>query len=943
MAGNFGGGFGGGGFGGGGFPNFGQPGQMGTPEIPWRSLILWGGGLGLIVGLFALAFWLLDVYTNFLWFGNLGFEGVYRTILVQRIWLFGVGFALFALISSVSVWLTYRYGRGPQVTPVPEETLELLRPLTLAGAMFVIVVASLIFGGVAAGGWDVVLGFINATSFGVEDAQFGRDVSFYVFSLPLHQLVQGWLLGAFVVTLLLSLGMYFVHFSLRGAVFTLTPQVRTHLSVLGALLLFTFGYGYWIEIYNLVFSTNGAVVGATYADVNARVPALTMLIFIVAAGGLLLLLNAFWLKGTRLMVGIALLWIGGLIVLQFAWPNAVQRFQVIPSELERERTFIGRNIEATRAAFGLNRIDEQSYPIRDNPRVTGEIVDTNPGIIDNLRLWDHRPFLDTLNQIQFIRLYYDFQDVDVDRYTVNGEYTQLMVSARELSPERLPQEAQRWVNRKLQFTHGFGVVAAPVTDYTDDGKPEFVLQDVPPRGEIPVERPEVYYGENTRDYVVVNSAVEEFSYPTETDIPVYTQYAGEGGVPVNGFLRQLAYAWKFRDLNLLISGEITPGSRIQYNRNIQERVADVAPFLVLDSDPYVVVENGELLWIQDAYTVSDRYPYSTPYFTDPADTPFANDPGGFNYIRNSVKVVMSAYNGDLTFYVIEPEDPLVQTYQKMFPRLFTDINEIDERHPGLRAHIRYPEGMFQTQAQQYLQYHMTDTTVFFNKEDQWSIPQETYFGGPEIMRPYYLIMKLPDSEREEFVLLMPFTPAARPNMVSWLAALNDGDRYGQLVNFVFPRGKQLDGPQQVEARIDNDPDISQQFTLWGQVGSTVLRGNLLVVPMDNTILYVEPVFLQAENLPFPELKQVIVADAGEVVMRPTLRAALAALSGSSTPAPSLDVDEPSPVPDATAPSGAETLSEALGDASSAIDALDTALDELRRSLEELNRLAEEQN
>ena len=932
MAGNFGGGGFGGGFGGGGFPNFGQPGQIGTPEIPWRALILWGGGLALVIGLFALVFWLLDIYTNFLWFGNLGFEGVYRTILVQRVWLFFTGTLLFAAIGSTSVWLTYRYGRGPQVTPVPEETLELLRPLTLVGAIFVIVVASLIFGGVAGGGWSVVLGFIHATSFGLEDAQFGRDVSFYVFELPLHQMVQGWLLGAFIVTLLLSLGMYFVHFSLRGAVFSMTPAVRTHLSVLGALLLFTFGYGYWIDIHNLVFSTNGAVVGATYADVNARVPALRALIFIVSAGGLLLLLNAFWLRGTRLMVGIGIMWVAALILLQFAWPNAVQRFQVIPSELEREREFIGRNIDATRDAFGLNRIDEQAYPIRDNPRVTEEIVDTNPGIIDNLRLWDHRPFLDTLNQIQFIRLYYDFQDADVDRYTLDGEYTQMMVSARELSPERLPQEAQRWVNRKLQFTHGFGAVAAPVTEFTDDGKPEFVLQDVPPTGKIPVDRPEVYYGENTRDYVVVNSAVEEFSYPTETDIPVYKQYEGEGGVPISGFMRKLAYAWKFRDLNLLISGEITPGSRIQYTRNIQERVADVAPFLVLDGDPYVVVVNGELQWIQDAYTVSDRYPYSTP---------FAGELGEFNYIRNSVKVVMSAYQGDLTFYVIEPDDPLVQTYQKMFPKLFTSIDEIDSRHPGLREHIRYPEGLFEVQAQQYLQYHMTDTTVFFNKEDQWSIPQETYFGQNNlVMQPYYLIMKLPDSVQEEFVLLMPFTPAERPNMVAWLAALNDGERYGQLVNFVFPRGKQLDGPQQVEARINNDPAISQQFTLWDQAGSTVLRGNLLVVPIDNTILYVEPVFLQADNLAFPELKQVIVADAGEVVMRSTLRSALSALSGSSTPAPSLDVPEPDPV---ATPSDSQTMQGAIGDATDAIDALDQALEDLRRSLEELNRLAEEQN
>jgi uncharacterized membrane protein (UPF0182 family) len=617
-----------------------------------------------------------------------------------------------------------------------------------------------------------------------------------------------------------------------------------------------------------------------------------------------------------------------MIILVFLVPASVQRFQVEPSELEKEREFIARNIEATRVAFGLNLIEESPYQISDTPRITEEIVDSNLGTINNLRLWDHRPFLDTLNQIQFIRLYYDFQDVDVDRYTIDGEYKQLMVSARELSPERLPEEAQRWVNRKLQFTHGFGVVAAPVTDFTDDGKPEFVLKDVPPVGKIPITRPEVYYGENTRDYVVVNSSVEEFSYPTETDIPVYARYEGHGGVPISGFVRKFAYGWKFRDINLFISGEITEGSRIQYNRNIQDRVREVAPFLVLDSDPYVVVVNGELQWIQDAYTVTDLYPYSTP---------FNGELGSFNYIRNSVKIVMNAYQGDLTFYIIDQDDPMAQTYAKMFPSLFLPFDDIDELHPGLREHIRYPEGLFETQAEQYLQYHMTDTTVFFNKEDQWSVPQETFFGAPQTMQPYYLIMKLPDQVEQEFVLLLPFTPADRPNMVSWLAARNDGEHYGKLVNFVFPRGRQLDGPLQVEARIDNDPEISQQFTLWGQVGSQVLRGNLLVVPIDNTILYVEPVFLQADSLAFPQLKQIIVSDAGEVVMRPTLKEALDALTASKKRAPSFD-DPLKPGDDP--PTEAEILRDAIGDATGAIDALDEALQQLKESLEQLNQLAE---
>ena len=912
----------------GGFPNIGQPGQMGPPQIPWRLISIWGGGLGFVAGVLLLGAWILAIFTNFLWFDNLGFGDVYKTILVNRIWLFLTGALLFSAIAGFNVWLTYRYGRGPQVIPIPEETLELLRPLTFVGVIFVIIVAALIFGGVAGSRWPTVLGFMHSTPFNVTDPHFGKDISFFVFTLPLHHLVQGWLLGAMIVTTLMTVAMYFIHFSLRGAVFSMTIPVRVHISVLGALLLFIFGYGYWLSIYDLVFSTGGAVVGATYADVNASIPALRILTVIVVAGGILLLANAFWFRGVRLMVGIAGLWLGSMIILVFIVPASVQRFQVEPSELEKEREFIARNIEATREAFGLNRIEESPYGISETPRITEEIVDSNPGIINNLRLWDHRPFLDTLNQIQFIRLYYDFQDVDVDRYTIDGEYKQLMVSARELSPERLPEEAQRWVNRKLQFTHGFGVVAAPVTDFTDDGKPEFVLQDVPPVGEIPITRPEVYYGENTRDYVVVNSSVEEFSYPTETDIPVYARYEGNGGVPISGFVRKFAYGWRFRDINLFISSEITEGSRIQYNRNIQDRVREVTPFLVLDSDPYVVVVNGGLQWIQDAYTVTDLYPYSTP---------FNGELGSFNYIRNSVKIVMDAYQGDLTFYIIDDTDPLVQTFDRMFPSLFTPFDEIDELHPGLREHIRYPEGLFETQAQQYLQYHMTDTTVFFNKEDQWSVPQETFFGAPQNMEPYYLIMKLPEQEGQEFVLLLPFTPADRPNMVSWLAARNDGEHYGKLVNFVFPRGKQLDGPLQVEARIDNDPEISQQFTLWGQVGSQVLRGNLLVVPIANTILYVEPVFLQADSLAFPELKQIIVADAGEVIMRPTLKEALDALTASEKSAPSLDEPlEPGDEP----PTQGEILRDAIGDAAGAIDALDEALQQLRESLGQLNELAE---
>ena len=691
-------------------------------------------------------------------------------------------------------------------------------------------------------------------------------------------------------------------------------------------------------------------MGATYTDVTARILSLRVLMAIVFVGGVVLLINALAWQRLQLIVGVLGLWIGAAIVVGLLYPSLVQRFQVVPNELEREEPYIVRNIEMTRLGFALDRIEEQDYPLAEVGVLNAPLVEGNRDTLDNIRLWDHRPFKDVLNQVQFFRLYYTFLNVDVDRYLLeeDGEtrLRQVMLGVRELSPDNLPQESQRWVNRKLQYTHGYGVVAAPVVDFTTEGRPEFTVKDIPVEGQLSVTRPEVYYGEQTEDYVIVNSNEPEVDYPGPEGDPIYTQYEGTGGIPLSGFFRRLAYAWQFRDINILISGEVAPESRIQYHRNIQERITVVAPFLHLDADPYIVIADGRLLWVQDGYLTTDRFPYATP---------LTGRFGTFNYIRNSVKVVMDAYSGELTFYVFEPEDALVQTYAKVFPVLFEDASRMDEMHPGLRAHVRYPQDMFEAQAVQYLQYHMTDPKVFFNKEDQWSIPNEFFRDDFQPMEPYYLNMRLPREDQEEFVLLLPFTPVNRDNMVAWLAARSDGDEYGKLVSFAFPKGRQIDGPAQVEKRIDQEPVIKQDFTLLCPPGGAArcIRGNLLVIPLEgdeasgaeNTLIYAEPLYLQAGGTPFPELKRVIVVDGERVVMRPRLEEALEALTGQAPSMTTTAAPETTPTTTTTAtqqPGATETDFETeLGRASDALDELQRQLQALQEALARLETLVEE--
>ena len=874
----------------------------------------WGLLALAVVLLFILLFVTKGAYTDWLWFDNLGYVSVYAKVLVTRIWLFFASALFFAILLSVNVYVAGRLSGGESILPIPHEMQRLLRLGVRAGVVLAAFIMSLAFGLVASGRWESFIRFMNAVPFNVQDPLFHRDISFYVATLPVLNFVQGWLLGAVIAIGITVVVIYMLNFQLRGVRFVLTPAIRAHLAALGACLMLVIAAKYYLDILGLVLSSRGVAFGAAYTDVHAVLPSLRLLMGITVASAILFI-GGIFTRGPRLMLGAFGLWAGSAIIVGAIFPALFQRLAVAPSELTREEPYIERNIEATRSAFGLGHISEVPFPVAYG--LQAETVASNPETIGNIRLWDYLPLKDTYNQLQFIRLYYTFQDVDVDRYVIDGTYRQVLLSARELFPENLPSEAQRWVNRKLQYTHGYGVAMSPVNEFTAEGRPTFLLKDIPPTGKLDVERPEIYYGENTMDYVIVNTLTQEFDYPAGEDTPVYVRYQGDGGVPLSSSFRRLVYAWQMGDINVLISDQLTSESRIQYHRQIQERISTLAPFLELDDDPYLVVADGRLWWIQDAYTVTDNYPYATRY-----SMPF----GTYNYIRNSVKAVVDPYNGSVDFYVVDPQDAVLQMYQRAFPVLFKPFEEMPE---ALKPHIRYPEDLFLIQSNVYLQYHMRDARVFFNKEDQWTIPTETFFGKQSPVEPYYVIMKIPGESEEEFVLILPFTPTGKPNMVAWLAARADMPQYGELLAFLFPKDRQVVGPSQVEARIDNDPIISQQFTLWGQAGSQVIRGNLLTIPIDDTVIFVEPVFLQAEHFKFPELKQVIVATTEKVIMRPSLEEGLAALLEEAPPVVIPPTEGGKEIP-------AEQIQAEVDRIRQAIEGMKGTLKELEESLERLD-------
>jgi uncharacterized membrane protein (UPF0182 family) len=816
-------------------------------------------------------------YSEWLWFSSLGYGGVYTTVLGTKILIFFLAAIVFALLFLgnlvLATYLAPKSENSFWPWSIVSRLQRMLRWNVIIGTTFL----SLIFGLVAQGNWEVVLRFFNGQPFGIADPVFHREIGFYMFSLPFLHFVRGWLMGALIVTLLGSIGMYLLSYVVQRRNFDRARPVIAHIGGVIIAILGLFAWGYWLGIWELVFSERGVAFGASYADINAQLPAQWILLTVVLLFAVLMLVSIL-----RRNLHFAVLGFGGWIAMAILvgaiFPALVQRFQVEPSELARERPYIEYNIQFTREAFALNRIEEQSFAAEDTP--SPQDIAQNEVTINNIRLWDPRPLKDTYNQLHHIRLYYDFNDVDVDRYVIDGEYRQVMLSARELSAEKLAEEAQTWVNRRLQFTHGYGMVMSPVNEFTPEGQPELLIEKIPPVGVFEIERPQIYFGEKTNNYVIVKTKSQEFDYSTADEI-VIGEYQGKDGVSIGSFIRRLVYAWQFGDLNILISGELTPESRVLYNRNIRERVSHIAPFLELDSDPYLVVMDGRLFWIQDAYTTSDRYPYSEPLGS------------GVNYIRNSVKVIIDAYNGSVTFYVTELEDALIRTYQSIFPDLFVSAELMPE---SLQAHLRYPEGMFNIQASVYQSYHMRDARVFYNKEDLWAVPQEFYADQKQQMESYYIIMRLPGEEREEFLLMLPFTPVNKNNAISWLAARSDGENYGKLLVYFFPKERVVKGPSQIEDRIQQDTVITEQLALWRRGGSRVIRGNLLLIPLGKSILFVEPVFLQAEAGGIPELKRVIVTAGDQIAMEPTLAESIAAIFGTEAPPPEPVVEPPAPAP-----------------------------------------------
>lgn len=855
--------------------------------------------------------WGRTFYTDWLWFSSLGYEQVLLRVVTAKIWLFLLGALVVAVLAAPNLYAAFRFGagmksRGGQGLPV--ETFENANKLLMWVVVGVMGLAALFLAGRPASEWEMILRFLNGAAFDQADPIFQKDFSFYVFTLPALSFARSWLIAVVIVIMVIMAGYYYIAAVLRGERFALAGKIKAHMVVLGAALFVLIAIGHWLGRYELLFSPTGAVYGVGYTDDHITLYARVFMAFIalISAG---MLIASIYSQKKRLILYSVGLWIGLNILAGGIIPALVQRTVVEPSELARETPYLANNITLTRQAYGLERLQSRSHPALGV--LDSQVVAENQGTIQNVRLWDEGPLLDIYNQIQFFRLYYDFAAVHTDRYKPDGRLRQVMLATRELAAEKLPAEAQRWVNRHLQFTHGYGVAMSPVTEVEADGRPTFLVQDVPPVGKIPLERPEIYFGLKSLDFLITRSSMQEFNYPGP-DGPVYTHYKGEGGVQLRSFFRRLIYAWQFMDINILISGEINPDSLIQYRRTVQERFSTVTPFLMRDREAYSVVADGRLFWIQDAYTVTNRYPYSTPWQQR------------FNYIRNSVKAVVDAYDGTLDYYVFDPADPLIRTYQGIFPGLFKSMDEL----PGyLQEHIRYPLDLFTVQTEMLLQYHMEDPVVFYNKEDQWDIPVQTSFGESQALKPYYIVARLPGEEKEEFILIQPFTPNNRHNLVGWMAARNDGKAYGELVLFRFPTGRHVDGPNQLEARIDNDAIISEQFTLWGQVGSEVSRGILLVIPLGDHLLYAEPIFLKPETLEFPELRRIILADSRRVVMHRTLDDSIRALVGHlPTVAPVVEVEEKPTAPGLT-PETLEALRRRLQEA---VDTLQEALEQLKR-------------
>jgi hypothetical protein len=838
-------------------------------------------GFGLVI-LFVLIFGggIATFYTDWLWFGEVGYRSVFWTQLIDRSLLGWIGGVLFFAIVYPNLWL------ARALVPPPAERFHsddmrsrvghfARRTLTLV-IFGVTAVASLLVGLEAAGHWLDYAMFTHSSSFSAVDPIFHRQIGFYIFTLPFLQYIYQWLFFTLIVTFIATA---VVHFLNRAIDFvagtpTFAPHVKAHLSVIFALALFLKAWGYYLDRFNLLYSNMGAVFGAGYTDIHARLPALDILIVVAIISGLLALVNIYR-RGIGLPTAALVILVAASLLIGAVYPGIVQAVVVGPNQISLESRYIANDISATRKAFNLDTIDVSQFPAKAN--LTAADIRKNQATINSIRVWDYRPLQQTYSQLQALGQYYVIPNnsVDIDRYTVNGTLRQVMLAAREMSLSNAQPDVANWINTHFQYTHGYGVIMSPVNKATPEGLPEYFIRDMPPVSSVGlnVDVPQIYYGQETTDWAIVDSKQKEYDYPGSSQ-PNYTQYSGKGGIPVGNYLRRIAFAWRFGDLQMLLKNPISPESRILFHREVLERVNEIFPSLTFDQeaggDPvYVVIADGKIYWIVDAYTTSSTYPYAKPT----ADT-------GINYIRNSVKVVVDAYNGTVNFYVSDPRDPIIRTYTKIFPGVFKPLSDMPKT---LLPHIRYPEYMFKLQANMLATYHITNPQAFLTKADLWAIPNEIVgtSGDQSPIQPYYVVMTLPGETREQFLLMQPFTPLNRDVMVAWMAARCDPGEYGKMILYEFPKDQLVYGPAQIESRLNQKPSISSELTLWNQQGSKVNRGNLLVIPINQSLIYVKPLYLESESSKIPELKRVVVAYGDDLEMEPTLDAAIARIFGGS--------------------------------------------------------------
>ena len=827
--------------------------------------------IGAVLGLITLSLsWLMNFWGELLWFKSVGYG--------ERFWIATLtqwGTALLSLLLGGGIVWLMCWNVGFQN--------RYIKWLGVAVGSFV----GMVWG---YANWETFLKFWFGVETGITDPILDKDTGFYLFTLPFlnsaHTVLMTFALLA-IATALLSI---YINRSGRSTLEFVTPDHPSEVDnklvnavfINTGLILLLMAIGLYLDRFDLMYSELGAVHGPGWTDDHIRLPAYTILIFLTAFAGIVLILpgsrdrymhwimrkqfvplSAFPVVALFMFPVVLILWFIGLSAI----PGVFQWLRVEPNEITFEKPYIAHNIEFTRRGFRLYDVEEREFPATD--KFTPEMVENNSEIFNNIRLWDWRALDAVYKQFQEIRLYYEFRDVDIDRYMINGEYRQVMVSAREMEPDNLPEQSQTFVNKRFKYTHGYGITLTNVNEFTPQGLPNLLIKNIPPEStfeELKVERPEIYYGEMTNSHVIVNTEEQEFDYP-QGEQNVYVRYEGNGGVQISNFFRKFIFGYLFDGSRLLFSTYPNENSRIMYHRQINERIRTLAPFLQFEADPYIVLVDGKLKWIVDAYTTSSKYPYSEPFSGQESIeyqegdnrrllvTRLDQQLRNVNYIRNSVKVVVDAYNGEVDFYVFDEEDPLIQVWQKIFPEVFKPRSAMPD---ALQDHIRYPEQMLLTQGLVYAKYHMTDPEVFYNQEDLWIRATEKYYDQVQPVQPYYIMWQLPDAEEQQFSLILPFTPKNRQVLIGWIAGLCDPENYGRFIAYQFPKEKRVLGPQQVETKIDQDSYLSSQLTLWDQRGSNVIRGNVLAIPVEETIIYVEPIYLQSETAAYPELRLVVV-------------------------------------------------------------------------------------